>query len=296
MEKLAFASVSRSLDIRTYIFVSSIRRFAGNLSDSPIWIFTPKSEKEIPQNIKERFLSLEVNIIPFNIDPDFEKFPFTDYVFASATAEAFAKDKCEILAWILPDTLIISTPKHFLLEKEKKLGYRPVHHTLVGSIFDEPIDSFWDLIYQKCYVTKDKIFPMKTHVDHNILRPYFNAGFLVVRPEAGILQTWWNCFKELYRDPCFEIFYQKDKSYMIFMHQAILAGVILSKMEQKEIQELPFSYNYPLHLYNESPHQYRPHNINDLVTARYEEIKWLEKVPIHEQLKKWILCQIKSFS
>ncbi|MFX1283926.1 MAG: hypothetical protein ACFFB5_09735 [Promethearchaeota archaeon] len=296
MERLGFASVSRSFDIETQIFVASIRQFAGNLSNSPIWVFSPRSEDEIPQKIKERFLSLDVKIIPFSTNPELREFPFTTYVRITAEAESFVKDKVEILTWLLPDTLIINAPKHFLLDRKKNLGYRPVHHTLVGSIYSEPIDPFWDLIYHKCNVSEDMIFPMKTHVDHNILRPYFNAGFLIVRPEKGLLQSWWKYFKELYRDPSFEEFYQKDKRYKIFMHQAVLAGVILSIMEKEELQELPFSYNYPLHLYHESPKDCRPQNINDLVTARYEEIEWLSKVPIQEPLKTWITEQIKAFT
>ncbi|UCG01285.1 MAG: hypothetical protein JSW11_16915 [Candidatus Heimdallarchaeota archaeon] len=294
MDKIVFAFVSTGLDIETQIHVASIRQFAGPLSESPIWMFTPKSEKKIPKNLKERFLSLDVQIIPFSMDPKHRNFPFATYVFATATAESFAKRKTDILAWLLPDTLIMNTPTHFLLPKGKSLGFRPVHHTLIGSIYNEPIDPFWDLIYRKCDVPVDKIFPLKTHVDHNILRPYFNAGFLVVRPERGLLQSWWNFFQESYNDPDFDRFYQKDERYTIFMHQAILAGVILSTLEKAELQELPFSYNYPLHLYHESPKEYRPQNLDNLITARYEEVGWLNKVPLHEPLKSWLTNQLKS--
>ncbi len=296
MEKISFACVSTGLDIETQIFVASIRQFAGTLSESPIWMFVPKQEKEIPQNLKERFLSLNVQIIPFSVNHEYRKFPFASYVFATATAESFAKVKTEILAWLLPDTLIVNPPTHFLLPRDKTLGYRPVHHTLIGSIFSEPIDPFWDLIYHKCNVTENKIFPMRTHVDHNILRPYFNAGFLIVRPEKGILQSWWKCFQESYSDSEFNKFYQKDERYSIFMHQAILAGIILSMLEKEELQELPFGYNYPVHLYHESPEEYRPSKINDLITARYEEVEWLNKVPISEPLKSWLTDHVESFS
>ncbi|MFX0114160.1 MAG: hypothetical protein ACFFB3_06405, partial [Candidatus Hodarchaeota archaeon] len=178
----------------------------------------------------------------------------------------------------------------------KNLGYRPVHHTLVGSIYSEPIDSFWELVYRKCDVSENKLFPMRTHVDHNTLRPYFNAGFLIVKPEKGLLQTWWNKFRELYCDPGFEEHYRKNELYLVFIHQAVLAGVILSVMDQQELQELPFSYNYPLHLYAESPEEYRPQNINDLITARYEGLETLEKVPIQEPLKSWLTKKIASLS
>ncbi|MFW9905337.1 MAG: hypothetical protein ACFFFH_13435 [Candidatus Thorarchaeota archaeon] len=296
MERFAFACVSSGLDIETQIFVASIRQFAGALSGSPIWMFTPKSGEKIPQHIKERFSSLNVKVIPVSVKSDYKKFPFTTYVSVTATAELFAREKTEILGWLLPDTLIINPPTHFLLPQTKTLGYRPVHHTLIGSIYNDPIDPFWALIYSKLKVTEDKVFPMRTHVDHNILRPYFNAGFLVVRPEAGLLESWWESFKELYRDQSFNEFYHQDKRYSIFMHQAVLTGVILSIKEKGELQELPFTYNYPLHLYHESSIESRPKRINDLVVARYEKIEWLKKVPIQEPLKSWLNEQIESVS
>ncbi|MFX1518090.1 MAG: hypothetical protein ACFFC6_17470 [Promethearchaeota archaeon] len=296
MERFTFACISTGLDIKTQIFVASIRQFAGILSESPIWIFTPKSEEKIPQILNERYSSLNVDIIPISVKPDHKKFPFATYVSVTATAEMFAKGKTKILAWLLPDTLIINSPIHFLLPQNKTLGYRPVHHTLIGSIYNEPIDPFWDLIYNKLNVPEDMLFQMKTHVDHNILRPYFNAGFLVVRPEAGLLESWWDSFKELYCNPSFNEFYQQDERYRIFMHQAVLAGVILSTKEKGELEELPFTYNYPLHLYHESPIEYQPEKINDLITARYENIEWLKKVPIQEPLKSWLDEQIKSIS
>lgn len=296
MERFAFACVSTGLDIETQIFVSSIRQFAGVLSESPIWMFTPKSEVKIPQYLNERYSSLDVEIIPVSVNADYRKFPFATYVSVTATAELFARDKTEILAWLLPDTLIINPPTYFLLPQNKTLGYRPVHHTLIGSIYDDPIDPFWDLIYDKLNVNENNVFPMKTHVDHNILRPYFNAGFLVVRPEAGLLNLWWDSFKELYDDPSFNEFYKQDERYSIFMHQAVLAGVILSTKEKEEILELPFTYNYPLHLYHESPTEYQPEKINDLITARYENVDWLKKVPIQEPLKSWLDEQVKYIS
>ena len=298
MEKLIFTCVLgvSDLDVRVQILAASIRKFAGTLSDSPIWVLVPEPENEIPEKMKEQLSSLDVQVIPFTIDPDVRNFPFAALVLAAATAESLAKEKTELLAWVLSDTLVINEPKHFLLAEDKNLGYRPVHHTLVGSIYGEPIDSFWELLYRKCNVSENKLFPMKTHVDHNTLRPYFNAGFLIVRPEKGLLKAWWDRFKELYRDLGFEEHYEKNELYTIFIHQAVLAGVILSAMDRQELQELPFSYNYPLHLYAESPREYRPQNINDLITARYENLETLEKVPIQEPLKNWLTEKKSSLS
>jgi len=80
--------------------------------------------------------------------------------------------------------------------------------------------------------------------------------------------------------------------YKIFMHQAVLAGVVLNLFEQDELQELPESVNYPLHLHDEYPPEYRPKALNELITYRYENIKELldslKRIPVKEPLKSWL--------
>jgi hypothetical protein len=299
MEKLVFACVAPArgpgLDFNVPLLAASIRSFAGILSDCPIWVLIPESEDEICKT-KEQLESLDVMVIRFSIDPEVLTFPFSGYVRAAATAESLAENKARFLAWMGLDTIIINEPTLLLLDDDKTVGYRPVHHTLIGSIYEEPIDPFWEFIYRKCHVTEDKIFPMNTHVDHNTLRPYFNAGHLVVRPEKELLQTWWTYFKEVYHDPWVEEYYEKNELYAIFIHQAVLTGVILSVTERQELQELPFTYNYPLHLYSEAPRDLQPQNVNDLITIRYENPHVLKTIPFHNPLKNWLEDHLNSLS
>jgi hypothetical protein len=297
MEKLTFACMASrdpGLNFHVPLFAKSIRTFGGTLSECPLWVLMPESEHEISEELKEQLKSLGIKIILYEIDPDVLKFPFAGYVRAAAVAESLAKEKATFLAWMGMDTLILKGPTHLLLDDNKIMGYRPVHHTLIGSIYDKPVDLFWELIYEKCRVSSDKIFPMHTHVDHNILRPYFNAGYVILRPEKGLLLTWWDYFKKLYKNPSFEEFYKKNKLYSIFMHQAVLAGVILSMTEREKLQELPFTYNYPLHLYDESPSDLRPQNVNDLVTVRYEAPSVLETFAFQNPLKSWLNNELNS--
>ena len=300
MEKIIFAYASSASDPEASILAASIRKFAGTLSDSPIWIFIPDSGRKMPKRIEEHLISLDVQIIPFKVEDD-SKFPFARFVLAAATAESLVKGKTKLLVWLGANTIVFNDPKLFLLRENINLGYRPVHHTLIGSFYEKPMDPFWELVYRKCNVPEDRIFPMQTHVDHNTLRPYFNAGFLIVRPEKGLLKAWWEKYRELYHDTSFKEFYEKDELYIIFIHQAVLSGVILSTMERKELQELPFMYNYPLNLYFECPIALRPSNVNDLITARFEGFeeevpKWLEKIPLQDPLKSWLTDQLNSLT
>lgn len=299
MNHVTFALASDGISPETFILVESIRKFAGIFSDSPIWLMTTKAEEEIPIQFRVQLKMHDVKIIQFELDSEILKFPFTGTIFAAATAESLAKGKTKFLVWLGQNSLIINEPREFLLKAGKNLGCRPVHHTLIGSLFYQPIDEFWDLIFKKCEVPEERIFPLQTHVDGNVLRPYFNSGFLIVRPDKGFLEIWWRKYKELYNDPDFKKFYAKNSLYVTFIHQAILSAVILSNLEKEELEILPFSYCYPINLYEESLLEFKPRSTSELVTARYYLEKLLtpegfDKIPFHEPLRSWLKKKIDS--
>jgi hypothetical protein len=298
-KKLILTSIvfpNKSSETNALLLAESIRAFAGSLSHTPIWCFTPECGKQISATTTSRLLALNVALIPFEIDYEVLQFPFTGEIIAAALAESMVCGKIDFLAWLGANTVVLQEPKAFLLQENKNLGYRPVHHTLIGSRYDDPLDSFWTLVYRYCGVSEDRVFPMMTHVDGTQIRPYFNAGLIVTRPEKRLFQAWSDTFFRAYRERAFLEFYEKDERYKIFVHQAILSGVILSALEINEIHELPPTYNYPLHLYAQDYTDRRPSCLEELVTFRhegfYENPKWIKDMPAKEPLKQWIAKQI----
>jgi hypothetical protein len=133
---------------------------------------------------------------------------------------------------------------------------------------------------------------MTATVDENRIRPYFNAGFLVVRPERGLLQLWRDSFFGLYDRPCFEEIFRKSDLHLIFFHQAILAGSVLSSMAREQIQILSHLINYPMHMHAAYPADRRPGQMNDLITCRYDILfqdpSWMRVISINDPLKSWL--------
>ena len=293
-ERLIFASIvhpRRSSETNALLLAESIRAFAGSLSRSRIWCFTPGHGEPLSKEFRERLDPLDVTLIPFQIDGEALGFPFTAEAQAAALAESEAQGEADILAWLNPNSVVLQEPRAFLLRDDRILGYRPVHHTLVGSRFDGPLDSFWTLVYRYCGVPGDRVFPMRTHVDDETIRPYFNAGFLIARPERGLLKAWRDTYLRVYGETPLQELYRRDGRYRIFVHQAVLSGVIMAALETDEIQELPPTYNYPIHLHGEDITDHRPSSLEELVTIRhegfYEDTEWFEKVPAGEPLKRW---------
>jgi hypothetical protein len=187
---------------------------------------------------------------------------------------------------------VLREPRGFLLPDGKSLGYRPVHHTNVGSRYGEPLDPFWELIYSLCGVPEDRVFPMRTHMDGEVLRPYFNAGCHATRPGRGLLRAWRDAFLKVYREPALLDLYHENRAYEVFVHQAVFTGVVLAACSPNEILELPRGYNYPLHLHGEDVTEHRPSSLEELVTIRHEgfyaDPDWAGRMPAGEPLKQWI--------
>ena len=274
------------------LLAESIRGFAGELSESMIWFYTMGNGGELPANVEDRLQALCVERIPFRVDQEAGKFFFVPEVVAAAEAEERALGKADILVWFGSNTIVLREPSDLLLPSGKSLGYRPVHHTLIGSRIDAPLNPFWSLVYDHCGVTKEHVFPMKTHIDGTTIRPYLNAGLVVTRPEKQLIRKWRDSFLNLYREPELERLYKIDGRYRIFIHQAVLSAVAMVSFPRGELLELPPTYNYPLHLYNDDVTGHRPLTIEELVTLRHEGIyndpDWAEKMPAKEPLKRWL--------
>ena len=298
-EKLIFSTIVYpvpSSEANVLLLVESIRAFAGALSRARIWCYVPSYGKEVSPSTQGRLRELDVDLVPFTIDRDVLRFFFTAEITAISLAESRARDQAELLAWVDANTIVLQEPDDFLLPGDKSLGFRPVHHTLIGSRWDEPLDPFWTLVYESCGVHPDRVFAMTAHIDGVRIRPYINAGLLVVRPQKNLLRTWCDTFFRLYKTPEFQAFYEQDQRYVIFAHQAFLTGVMLSALAPDKMEELPPNYNYPLHLYEEDITQDRPAQLGELVTCRHEGLdgipEVLDSIPTGESLKQWLTDRI----
>lgn len=295
----AFMAAGDFLDTEAIALVHSLRDFGGGLAKNPVWILVPESGKPFSRDHQDRLIRAGVKLISFPMDETLASFPFGGKVLAAAEAEAQARREARLLVWLDPDTIVVKEPGDFLLPSDKVAGYRPVHHKLIGSLFDAPPDVFWELNYRFCGVPEERIFPMVTVADQKKIRPCFNAGCLVVRPEKGLLQAWRENFSRFYRHPDFEACYVRDRLYRIFIHQTLLAATLLHQCETEELTELSWRINYPLHLHHEHLPKNRPNTLNELITFRYEgsfrKPGWQHTLPATGDLKAWLMRQF-SFS
>jgi hypothetical protein len=270
--KIVFATFAeQESDLwRVHIMIESIRTFAGRFKDAPVWVYLTEgllaSESEYLGEIESLGAEFRLSQAP----EEATWFYFSRKVFASAQAEGDSAGQAGILAWLDTDTIFLREPGEFLLPKGKSLGYRPVMHRNISPLYKEPLDEFWKRAYRDMSVPESLAFPMITVADGDRIRPYFNAGCLVVRPERGLLRKWAETFPLLYKDAVLKEMCRQDERKRIFIHQVALAGAVLKYLDRSEMLELSSRINYPLFFREMFGAKRDFRDIQEAVTIRYE--------------------------
>ena len=276
------------------LLARSLRTFGRKLANDPLWLMVPKSLEYVSKATSQALKGLGVQLNRFEVPEEALGFPFGGKVYAAAAAETLASDKADVLVWMDSDTVFTGEPVELVLKENVSLGYRPVMLKNISSLYDEPLNAFWDFIYRGCGMFVKNSFPMVTTVDAVRIRPQFNAGILSVRPKVGLLQAWRNNFERLYQQSNLVPFYQENVLHRIFVHQSILAATLLSRLEDDEMQDLGVRINYPVFLEGATE------LVCDAVTIRYDEFKffeqpgWEKKVLLKDDVKNWLLAQTKQ--
>jgi hypothetical protein len=252
------------------VLAESIRTFGGRFKDAPVWVCVSQYTPEISGQMKDRLGELKVEIKSSITPEDAMGFFYSSKVFASALAEKQAEGLGAVLVWMDNDTVILTEPSEFMLPDGIAFGYKPVMHKLIGSAYSKPPDEFWSRIYDKLNVRQESMFPMLTITDSIEIRPYFNAGILVVRPEHEILRKWAEYYPLLYRDEYFQNRAEDDKYVKIFLHQTALVGAALNSIEKKEMTELSDKINYPIFFKEMFGSDNEYDNLEGVVTLRYD--------------------------
>lgn len=293
---LIFCSYAENPDQVHYLvpLVESIRTFAGRYKDATIWVYILPELMEQEASTIAELNSYNVEVKNIEIPEEATWFVLSGKVFAASLAESEAEGKTDILVFLNYDTVILDEPEEFKLPENKKLGYRPVMHKNVGLLYSEPLDSFWMRIYERMSLDESRLFPMVTPADEDTIRPYFNAGLLVVRPDAGILKKWVEYYGKLYQDTVLKKMCEEDISKRIFLHQTALTGAILNQYTPEDILLLSDRMNYPIFFREQFGAKKDFHDISDVVTFRHESYfnnpdpEWEKKISGPQEKIDWI--------
>jgi hypothetical protein len=270
------------------LIAQSLRAFGGSLAGSPVMALVPLGS--VPgAELEAGMRACGVTAVPYALAEPLNAVLLAERAAGAAQAEAEAQEIARCLVWLDSDSLIVREPIGLHIPPEARIGCRPVDLQLIGSPWEEKPDAFWEAIYEGCGVERNRIFRVSTTVEGRAVRAYFNAGCLVVRPEARLLRRWQAAILTLVGRDEFRALSGREG---LFFHQAVLAGTLLSTLRQDEIAELPPTVSYPLHLHGRVPKERRPASLRDVESCRYESVfdheDWASRVPVDEGLHAWL--------
>jgi hypothetical protein len=284
-----FYTLIRSEDSKKQVqlLIESLRAFGGELAQAPVWIF-----ETYPGRISCQDLSNPgVDFLPIDAPAKVRPFFFHDKVFAGARAEELAGGSVGTLIWVAPDCLILQPPNLYTTDATIDAALRPVHIQNVGLTPDQPLDIFWQGIYQQVGL-QDAPYTVQTYVDRKTIRAYFNSHAFSVSPGLGLLQRWAEIFEALVSDLAFLQEGCNDQVHRVFLHQAILSALLSGTITAERTRILPPEYNYPYNFQSELEVDQRAARLNDLVTIVYEDLSLdpsrMDAIEIHEPLHAWL--------
>jgi hypothetical protein len=273
------------------LFARSLRAFGGRWADSPVMVLV-RDGVALDSELTTELQACGVRIVPHLLSDVLSVVPLAERAAGAAQAEAHTEGSARLLVWLDSDSLVMREPLGLRIPPDAQIGCRPVDLRLIGSAWNEEPDAFWQSVYAGSGVDCGRIFPVQTTVDGQLIRAYFNAGCLVVRPEAALLRRWQDAVLRLVASDGFRALSGRQR---LFFHQVVLAGTLLAALKREEIADLPPTVNYPLHLHERVPKESWPASLRDIETCRYESVfdhnDWASRVPIHDELRSWLEAQ-----
>lgn len=294
-DSLVFITVVRSNYglSRARLLIDSLRTFGGDVSRAPFWVFEAN-----PQDTSCESLAGEnTQIFQLNTPAETRQYLFADKVAACAQGEQLAAADFSSLVWIDPGCLVIKPPTLFFLDADSDAAVRPVHIQNVGLRVNQPVDSFWMKIYESLGV-RDIYMTVESFVDHRHLRAYFNSHSFSVNPALGLMSRWADYFRDLVSDQEYQQSACQDEPHQIFLFQALLSALLVTRLERQRIRILPPEYNYPYNLQNQVPADLRAKALNDLVCIAYEDRtldpESMDDISVDEPLRSWLAARFMS--
>jgi hypothetical protein len=277
------------LEAQSLMLAESIRKFCGELKDTPIYSFHPRVGEPIAKQTQKAFEALQVNHQQVPINQEFHEYYLANKPLTCAYAEQ--NIDAEILVFLDSDKCFFSEPKEFLLSANCNARLRPEYGQGIGSTgLRDSQEWYWKKLYEVLGV-KREVF-VETPIGKKRIRAYWNSGLVVVRRSAGIFTAWKENFEKVMR---LDI---TPPQGIYFVEQSVLS-VTLCALEEN-VEHLPPNYSYPLPLHNRLSPELQIKHWNDITSVHYfnlffyndwnAQIKKLKKLNINSEKYRW-MCQ-----
>ena len=119
------------LEKQSLLLAESIRKFCGDLKDTPIYSFHPRSGDPIASETISAFESLGVIHQQIVLNTDYNAYPYANKPLVCAYAEN--NIDADILVFLDSDKCFFNEPKEFFLPQDYDIGLRPEYGKSIAS-------------------------------------------------------------------------------------------------------------------------------------------------------------------
>lgn len=217
---------------------------------------------------------------------------FAEKVAAAAHVERIADaDGVDTLAWVDAEVLFTAPPIRLSLDPAHDVAVRPVHHRNVGLRPDQPIDAFWAAVYRHAGGQAADMV-VRSFVDDEPVRAYFNTHVMAVRPSVGLFTEWARTLSAAAQEGAGIDAACADDRHRVFLHQAVLSALIVERVPWDRIDVLPPTYSYPYNLHSSIPPERRARSMSDLVCVvcegREMAVDAITDMRMDGRIREWI--------
>jgi hypothetical protein len=247
------------LEAQALLLFDSIRRYTGHFKNCSLYALSPRAGHEISIDARSRLEDLGVYYFDTLLNTECPEYGSANRVAAAAHIEETRRH--DILVILDSDTLFLGEPTEFILPPHIDVAVRPVDVKGISTAGPkDSFDTYWRNLCHCCGVDYDDLPWRESFVDGQRIKANYNGGLVVVRGGLGIMRRWADFFFLSIRQglrphaegPSFRAgagWVEPEVGKLWGSNQAALSLAIWSTSQR--VQELPPTYNYPLHLHNQ---------------------------------------------
>ena len=283
------------LEDHVLLLVESLRLFAGQYKDSPIWVVQPRMGLGISSKTREALDRFGVKFISSNLNQKMRDYPFANTPYAASFVESLSRGLVSTLVYLDSDILCCGPPTELDIGDPIKLAIRPVDRVNIGIRKGISLPDYWKKVFSICNVDESKYWYVKTVSDQQMILAYFNNGVTAANPAYYIFENWKlnmeKVFEELHLSEL-----PKTDFRVHYLDQVVLAATILANLQMQEVDLLDIRYNYPLteHYYLIKKNGNSP--LRESIFIHYHWIFdqnfFIKELDINPIVKQWVFSKI----
>lgn len=222
------------LEPQALSLAESIRLFGGDQDKLVLRAYSPRPGHHPTTETIRKLQAMDVEWIDEPLNTQLNHYPIANKLFALQHAERTARTGH--VCFLDSDKFVFGPISPSLLSPGSNIGLRPVNRKGPGSTGpDDPNDPYWQRLIEQYGL--DPMMRVETVVDGEAIRPYFNAGFVLVAAGSGFGDRWLQVLVEQAQTNQFP---QGNFRCMDQIALAIVAGSTATILPSKVNVPLPF--------------------------------------------------------